>query len=107
MKGFPKHLNSKEDYDYIREHFPYEKWAPYWRQLVDDRYRWMDTHVISNPAEGVTDKTHRVTSYNQENMETGVEETIYVQQEYKKNPGSDFWRMGFTLEEVEAALQKE
>lgn len=30
MVGFPKHLNTKEDYMYIKENFPTEQWKPYW-----------------------------------------------------------------------------
>ena len=64
----------------------------------------MDDHTISGPDEGITDETHRVSSYTTTDTTTGEEVTVYVQQEYKQNPGSDFWRMGFTVEEVEEAL---
>ncbi len=104
MKGFPKHLNSKEDYEYIKDNFPAEEWRPYWQSLLDERYRWMDDHTIAGPEEGITDDTHRVSSYTTTDQETGEEITVYVQQEYKQNPGSDFWRLGFTVEEVEEAL---
>lgn len=30
MIGFPKHLNSKADYLYIRENFSKDKWKPYY-----------------------------------------------------------------------------
>lgn len=107
MKGFPKHLNSKADYYYIKDNFPEKKWRPYWQALLDERFRWMDDHVISGSDEGITDETHRVSSYTTTDTTTGEEVTVYVQQEYKKNPGSDFWRMGFTVEEVEKAMNEE
>ncbi len=104
MKGFPKHLNSKFDYYYIKENFPEAKWRPKWQALLDERFRWMDDHELEDPAEGITDDTHRVTSYTTIDQETQEEKTVYIQQEYKANPGSDFWRLAFTVEEVEEAL---
>jgi len=104
MKGFPKHLNSKFDYYYIKDNFPESKWKPYWQLLLDDRFRWMDDHELEDPSEGIVDETHRIEERTSTNPETGEEVTVYIQQEYKKNPGSNFWRMGFTLEEVEEAL---
>ena len=106
MKGFPKHLNSKDDYNDIKNNCEPSKWRPLWQALLDERYRWMDDHVISGPEEGITDETHRVSSYTSTNPESGEEVTVYVQQEYKRNPGSDFWRLGFTLEEVTNALNE-
>jgi len=104
MKGFPKHLNTKEDYYYIKAKFPAEQWKPYWQRLLDERYRWMDDHEIPRPAQGIIDETHRVEERHSTDPQTGEEVITWMQIEYKKNPGSDFWRMEFTLEEVEAAL---
>lgn len=106
MKGFPKHLNTKEDYYYIKAKFPAEQWKPYWQRLLDERYRWMDDHEIPSPAQGITDETHRVEERHSSNPETGEDVTVYVQQEYKQNPGSDFWRLDFTEEEVRKALEE-
>lgn len=106
MKGFPKHLNSKFDYEYIRKNFPASKWRTYWQALLDERYRWMDDHEIAKPEDGITDETHRIETRTVTNQATGEEIVVYMQMEYKQNPGSDFWRMGFTVEEVVKALQE-
>ena len=106
MKGFPKHLNSKFDYYYIKENFPASKWKPYWQRLLDDRYRWMDDHELEDPSEGITDETHKVEERRTTDQSTGEEIVTWMQLEYKQNPGSDFWRMGFTVEEVEKALEE-
>ncbi len=60
MKGFPKHLNSKFDYYYIKDNFPALKWKPYWQRLLDERFRWMDDHEIPNPEASIVDETHRI-----------------------------------------------
>lgn len=106
MKGFPKHLNSKFDYYYIKENFPAKKWKPKWQQLLDERYRWTDTGTLEKEEDGIVDETHRVSSYTTTNQETGEEVTVWVQQEYKANPVADFWTMNFTEEEVLKALQE-
>lgn len=104
MKSFPKHLNSKEDYYYIKDNFPEKKWRPKWEALLKERYRWMDDHVIASEDEGITDETHRVSSYTTKDTTTGEEITVYVQQEYKKYEAAPFWRLHFTEEEVYAVL---
>lgn len=105
MKGFPKHLNSKFDYYYIKQNFPALKWKPYWQRLLDERYRWMDDHELTDPAQGIIDDTHRVEERHSVDQSTGEEITTWMQVVYKENPGSDFWRMNFTVEEVERALE--
>ena len=104
MKGFPKHLNSKYDYEYIKDNFPDEQWRPYWQALLEERFRWMDDHEIPSPEAGIVDDTHKVEERHTTDPETGADVTTYMQLVYKENPGSDFWRLGFTVEGVEAAL---
>lgn len=104
MKGFPKHLNSKYDYCYIKENFPTKKWKPKWQQLLDERYRWIATGTLESESDGIVDDTHRVSSYTTTDTETGEEKIVYEQQEYMENPAADFWRMHFTEEEVLKAL---
>ena len=104
MKGFPKHLNSKNDYIYISEHFPEEQWKPYWQDLLTERFRWITTGTLKKKSDGVTDDTHKVETLKEINPESNEEVTVYVQQEYKENPSSNFWRLGFTLEEVQEKL---
>ena len=35
MKGVPKYLNTKEDYDYVKANFPREVWEKFYRELLD------------------------------------------------------------------------
>lgn len=104
MKGFPKHLNSKEDYYYIKENFPAKKWRPKWQALLDERYRWRDTGELASPEEWVVDDTHRVETRVERDTESGEDVTKYYQQELQQNATADFWQFNFTEEEVLAAL---
>ena len=93
MVGFPKHLNSKNDYLYVIENFPRPQWEPHLRALLDNRFGWFCTGPAD--GEGATDATHRV-----EVMEDGGK----LQYEYRENPQATIYRIGFTVEEVEALL---
>ena len=35
MRGYPKNLNTKKDYEYVRANFPAEEWKPDWQKLLD------------------------------------------------------------------------
>ena len=99
MRGFPKHLNSKADYEYIRSNFDESQWKPCWQELLDNKYQWFSTGNVEKGG-GTTDATHKViTSKDMDGND------VYTQYEYRENPLCDMNRLGFTEEEVKAALQ--
>ena len=59
MQGFPKKLNSKADYLYIKEHFPKAEWQPIWEKLLETRKNWFATGTLEG-TEGIEDATHRI-----------------------------------------------
>lgn len=101
MKGFPKNLNSKEDYYYIKEHFEEFQWKPKWAALLSNRQNWFATKTLEAGDEGCTDDTHRVETH--KDMLDNTE--ITVQYELKDDTSSDFFRFHFTEEEVNEALK--
>ncbi len=92
MRGFPKHLNSKQDYLNCLSDYPAETKAELQR-LLDSRFVWQDTAIIEN--EGITDDTHRV-------IET---EDGKIQQELVEDTNAEIFRLGFTVEEVEELIK--
>lgn len=99
MEGNPKHLNSKFDYEYVKNNCDPSYWRPAWQALIDNRRKWFTTTKLENKEAGKTDDTHRVQEI------TGAETTEYYQEEYMEYPNCDFVRFGFTEEEVTAALK--
>ena len=100
MKGFPKHLNSKQDYIYIRENFPAEQWKPVWQDLLDGQKNWFCVGKLDSKDAGITDSTHKVVeSVNQQD-----EKTEYYQYELQKDYSCDMFRLGFTEAEVVEAI---
>lgn len=100
MKGFPKHLNTREDYEYIKANFPEEKWKPEYQLLLDSEYAWFFVQTLDSEDAGVTDATHKVVT--EEKMDG--EGVIYQQYEYRVNPTCKLLRLGFTHDEVAAAI---
>jgi hypothetical protein len=95
MIGDARYLNTKFDYEYVREH--QDNWKDYWQTLYNDRLIWDNVELV---GEGVTDDTHRLIQ--SQDMET--QEPITYQQELMLDEHCKLLRLRFTVEEVEAAL---
>lgn len=103
MKGNPKTLNSKFDYEYIKENCDVSFWLPRWKGLLEGRFVWVPTGELESEEAGITDDTHRV-EVSQTTDDLGEETTTYTQLELVENPNSTFAVLGFTEEEVNAAI---
>lgn len=92
MQGYPKHLNSRADYDYVQQHFP-DKFAEEFAALKTTAYMWVPTgeHLESREA-GVEDATHRVEAMGEGE---GFEQYARV-----LNPNGKFFQMGYTEAEL-------
>ena len=101
MKGFPKHLNSRADYEYIRDKFPTTMWKPAWQALLDGEKNWFCTGKLESKEDGVKNRSHKVVeATNHDN------ETEYYQYELQADPNCEMVRLGFTKAEVKAALNE-
>jgi len=99
MIGFPKYLNTKADYEYIRKHFPKEKWQPHYKALLETKDNFFTVKTLSEKDAGIESTTQKVIE--QENADGIVER---VQLEKLLDPNSKLLKLGFSLAEVEAAL---
>jgi len=95
MIGNARYLNSKFDYEYVRDN--QDNWREYYQTLYDSRLIWDNVELV---GEGIIDNTHRLIQ--SQDMET--QEPITIQQEFKLDEHCKLLRLGFTVEEVEAAL---
>lgn len=94
MVGYPKHLNTKEDYEFVRKNFPKEKWASAFQSLLDTCFEWFNAGEIA--SDGVTDDTHKVVTDEQ----TGVK----YQYVYKENPNCRMKQLGYTEDEIKSII---
>ena len=94
MVGNPKYLNTKYDYEYVRENF--DNWREYWQELYDSRMIWQNVELV---GDGIEDDTHRLIQSQDE-----VGNPVAIQQELLVDPNSKLFRIGFTEMEVAAAI---
>ena len=102
MRGFPKHLNTRSDYEYVRTHFPCEKWEPYFKALLDTAYSWFFVGTLENESDGINDETHKVVTH--QDVLHGEQR---IQYEWKKNPQAKIFEIGYTEDEVKDILSQE
>lgn len=100
MKGFPKHLNTKEDYLYIKEHFERDLWVPEFQKLLDTTSDWFFVKNLDKAEDGIDDDTHKI-------VETEIssdEPSVISQYEFRENPDAKLYKLGFTVEEVQQLI---
>ena len=102
MIGFPKNLNSKFDYEYIRGNFPKEKWIGLFQNLLNERMQWFNIGKLDKKEDGITDDTHKII----ENQEQGEQLAEYYQYELKEDQNCQLYKLGFTVKEVESILNQ-
>lgn len=100
MKGYPKHLNTKADYEYVRQNFPRFAWKKDFEDLLTSSKDWVNMGEITGDC--VTDDTHKVVT--DAEMDSGEKKSY--QFELKENPTAKIFRIGYTVDEVEKILQE-
>lgn len=101
MKGFPKTLNTKADYEYARSNFALSEWLPLFEGLLSSRFVWLPTGEVASVEAGVTDITHKVVEEIPSGSEDSSEEKKFTQYELVENPAAKIFRLGYTVSEVE------
>ena len=100
MKGFPKHLNTKEDYEYIKSHFDESLWKPEFQKLLDSYKDWFFTKELNVETDGINDETHKVVEF----RESEDTPPYYHQYELQVNPNAKIFKLGYTIEEVQQLI---
>lgn len=103
MRGYPKTLASREDYEYVAANFPPELWRPDWQNLLDTMCDWFFDRELADKSEGIEDATHKI---EQSENETGTGTVRYVQYVWRVNPTCKLFRIGFTETEVRQKLNE-
>jgi hypothetical protein len=101
MRGFPKHLNTKQDFLNLKDDYSDQVLAVLER-LLDDRMQWLNIRTLGEKDQGVEDETHMVIGMEQEII-TGEDGAIAerYQYEYTEDPNARLFRLGFGVEEAE------
>ena len=103
MKGYPKNLNTKLDYLYVKENFKRELWEKDFQNLLDTRMGWFFVKNLDSREDGLDDSTHKVVENKSEELDKEgkpIEKVTYSQYELKENPQCKLNLIGFTVDEV-------
>lgn len=98
MKGYPKHINTKEDI-YNAMEIDAQRTKLLLRTAIDSREGWHVTAHLDSEAEGVTDDTHRVVDKSDEESTAD-----WYQEEWGPLPGNLLDRIGMTVAEAEELI---
>lgn len=99
MRGYPKHVNTRQDVENAMQIDPLRT-REYLQRAIDNREGWVVTGKIEAEADGVVDDTHRVIDQGDE--ERGPD---WYQQEWRPLPGNLLDRLGITVAEAEAIIK--
>ena len=100
MRGYPKHYNSKFDYEYARKNFPKSEWEPAFKALLAEQKIWICTSTIADGGSGIEDDDHKIV----ENTEMDKTITRY-QYERIDDPNGLMAQLGYTADEVTKILE--
>jgi len=90
MKGFPRHINTKQDVLNLIDDYP-EQTKSFLQSLVDSKMAWHPTGTLADGDDGTTDSTHKVDEVTDENDVV----TSRTQCELVEDSNGPIFRMGF------------
>jgi hypothetical protein len=96
MKGYPKHLNTKQDYEYVLQNFPKQRWEKDFEALLKSEKAWQVTKILASETEGVEDEMHKIIKSDDE----------IVQMALKTDENSKMKKLGYSRNEIEKILGK-
>lgn len=103
MKGFPKNLNTKEDYLYVKDNFSRDVYAPVFQDLLDTENDWFFVRELDvNEVVELTDNVKVIDNKSYD----GKSETKSLY-EYRQNPECKMLQLGFTKDIISRFLCKE
>lgn len=100
MRGFPRNLNTKEDYQYIRDNFPREQWVPHWQALLDTCKDWFFVRTLNDGETAPAGGSYMVVPF-EAREGADAYNALYELRHYDT---CKLYLLGFTEAEVQATL---
>jgi hypothetical protein len=94
MRGFPKHIATKEDLECVEQLFPKEATA-YKKRLMENRFVWQDAGIVAKGEVVTPTDTLKVVTTQ---TETGI--TEQRKQVLVEDTSAQFFRLGLKVEDV-------
>ena len=104
MRGFPKHLNTKQDYLNLLATMPEETKAALKKEL-DGRFTWQPVKKLGDTSNPKLKDNQEIRELQADGLEPDAEPKIERWLfELKDDPAAWFYRLGFTVEEAEVII---
>lgn len=103
MQGYPKHLNSKQDYLNMLE-IDKPETIKRLQSLLDNRFTWIQGEELMANENGIEDDTHKIMVF-EYNTTSGFITYQRYQYELKEDKYSHLFLLGFNVEEVKTLLK--
>lgn len=108
MRGYPEHLNTKQDYFNMLEIDPKET-VRRLELLLLDRFIWTEERALNDDEAGIEDETHQVRTYyilNPDQNPEKSDEVIEQRFQYRREETEycQLHRLGFTVDEIEKLI---
>jgi hypothetical protein len=94
LRGFPKHINTKQDVEVLLNMYPEETKA-FLQKCIEESENWINPVKLSESESGIEDATHAVRI--DENGDR-------YQLEWGFDPGCNLARLGISVAEAEAMI---
>ena len=99
MRGFPKYLNTKADYDYVAKNFPPEKRErDFFGALIEDSKKFVEVRTLAEGEKITPTKDQLIL----DQVEAGTNKKIQVLMELQPDPNGKMARLGLKEEDVKA-----
>lgn len=98
MRNYPKVLQTKEDYEYVRQNFPKEEWQADFQALLDGQKAWFFVKELADGEIGMSDTTHKI------EINNGMDGNKRYQFELRYNPDCKLAQLGYNEDQVKEYL---
>ena len=99
MRGFPKYLNSKADYDYVAKNFPPEKRErDFFGALIEDSQKFVEVRVLTEGEKITPSETQKIV----EAVDPATNKKIQSLFELQADPNCKMARLGLQTADVKA-----
>jgi len=102
MVGYPKHLNTREDYDFVVANFSKEEYLRDFQDLLDSRYDYKFDHYLEeNESVDIMNPIYKIVMESTDNPNQLPKRALYVKTDVE---GNRMEQLGYTEEEVLAII---
>jgi len=102
MRGFPKHINTKEDVEFLLDKYP-KKTKTFLKWKLAEVKQWLVVEKLKDDDNGKTDEQHKIVEVKDEKS---GEVTERYQYKYKDDPNCQLFKLDLTVDEANEMIKE-